>query len=87
VPRAGDHSLRVLARTPAVIVHVPEGLGAGQRAALVLGLHGAGQDARYLRAALDAVARTQCVDRGRVLVTGISSGEEIWRFFAALPSR
>ena len=29
---------------------------------------------RYLRATLDAVARTQCVDRGRVLVTGISSG-------------
>ena len=46
VPRAGDHSLRVLARTPAVIVHVPEGLRAGRRAALVLGLHGAGQDAR-----------------------------------------
>ena len=85
---------------------------------LVLGLHGAGQDARgfegesgftqvadehhfviaypmswrargfwrypepdnarsglrYLRATLDAVIRTQCVDRGRVLVTGISSG-------------
>ena len=118
VPRAGDHSLRVLARTPAVIVHVPEGLRAGVRVALVLGLHGAGQDARgfegesgftqvadehhfviaypmswrargfwhypdpdnprsglrYLRATLDAVARTQCVDRGRVLVTGISSG-------------
>ena len=28
---------------------------------------------RYLRATLDAVERTQCVDRGRVLVTGISS--------------
>jgi polyhydroxybutyrate depolymerase len=118
VPRPGDHSLRVLARTPAVIVHVPEGLRAGVRVALVLGLHGAGQDARgfeaesgftqvadehhfviaypmswrargfwryperdnarsglrYLRATLDAVTRTQCVDRGRVLVTGISSG-------------
>jgi polyhydroxybutyrate depolymerase len=118
VPRPGDHSLRVLARTPAVIVHVPEGLRAGVRVALVVGLHGAGQDARgfegesgftqvadehhfvvvypmswrargfwrypepdnprsglrYLRATLDAVARTQCVDRGRVLVTGISSG-------------
>jgi polyhydroxybutyrate depolymerase len=118
VPRAGDHSLRVLARTPAVIVHVPDRLRAGQRVALVLGLHGAGQDARgfegesgftqvadehhfivaypmswrargfwrypepddprsglrYLRATLDAVMRTQCVDRGRVLVTGISSG-------------
>ncbi len=117
-PRAGDHSLHVLARTPAVIVHVPEGLRAGARVALVLGLHGAGQDARgfegesgftqvadehhfviaypmswrargfwrypepddprsglrYLRATLDAVMRTQCVDRGRVLVTGISSG-------------
>ena len=34
------------ARTPAVTVHVPEGLRAGQRAPLVLGLHGAGQDAR-----------------------------------------
>jgi polyhydroxybutyrate depolymerase len=118
VPRAGDHSLRVLARTPAVIVHVPQGLRAGVRVPLVLGLHGAGQDARgfegesgftqvadehrfliaypmswrergfwhypepdnprsalrYLRATLDAVARTQCVDTGRVLVTGISSG-------------
>jgi polyhydroxybutyrate depolymerase len=29
---------------------------------------------RYLRATIDAVARTQCVDSGRVLVTGISSG-------------
>jgi polyhydroxybutyrate depolymerase len=118
VPRPGDHSLRVLARTPAVIVHVPEGLRAGVRVPLVLGLHGAGQDARgfegesgftqvadehhfviaypmswrargfwrypepdsarsglrYLRATLEAVERTQCVDRGRVLVTGISSG-------------
>lgn len=118
VPRPGDHSLRVLARTPAVIVHVPEGLRAGLRVPLVLGLHGAGQDARgfegesgftqvadehrfviaypmswrargfwrypepdsarsglrYLRATLEAVERTQCVDRGRVLVTGISSG-------------
>ena len=46
MPRPGDHSLRVLARTPAVIVHVPEGLRAGERVALVLGLHGAGQDAR-----------------------------------------
>src|SRR4051812_24847785 len=46
VPRPGDHSLRVLARTPAVIVHVPEGLRAGVRVPLVLGLHGAGQDAR-----------------------------------------
>ena len=118
VPRPGDHSLRVLARTPAVIVHVPEGLRAGVRVPLVLGLHGAGQDARgfegesrftqvadehhfviaypmswrargfwrypepdsarsglrYLRATLEAVERTQCVHRGRVLVTGISSG-------------
>jgi polyhydroxybutyrate depolymerase len=118
VPRAGDHMLRVLARTPAVIVHVPEGLRSGVRVPLVVGLHGAGQDARgfeaesgftqvadehrfvvaypmswrargfwhypepdnprsglrYLRAAVDAVARTQCVDPGRVLVTGISSG-------------
>jgi polyhydroxybutyrate depolymerase len=117
-PRPGDHSLRVLSRTPAVTVHVPEGLRAGQRVPLVLGLHGAGQDARgfegesaftqvadehrfviaypmswrprgfwrypepdgprsglrYLRATIDAVARTQCVDSGRVLVTGISSG-------------
>jgi polyhydroxybutyrate depolymerase len=110
--------VRVLARTPPVIVHVPEGLRAGRRVPLVLGLHGAGQDARgfegesnftevadehhfviaypmswrargfwrypepddprsglrYLRATLDAVEDTQCVDRGRVLVTGISSG-------------
>jgi polyhydroxybutyrate depolymerase len=118
LPRAGDHSLRVLPRTPAVTVHVPEGVRAGRRVPLVIGLHGAGQDARGfeaesaftqvaddhgfviaypmswrargfwrypepdrprsglrdLRAAIDAVARTQCVDRGRVLVTGISSG-------------
>src|SRR4051812_15994391 len=45
-PRPGDHSLHVLARTPAVILHVPEGLRAGARVPLVLGLHGAGQDAR-----------------------------------------
>src|SRR5512132_4040242 len=45
-PRPGDHSLRVLPRTPAVTVHVPEGLRAGQRVPLVLGLQGAGQDAR-----------------------------------------
>src|SRR5689334_16404099 len=45
-PHPGDHLLRVLARTPAVIVHVPEGLRAGTRVPLVLGLHGAGQDAR-----------------------------------------
>src|SRR4051794_13483423 len=50
VPRPGDHSLRVLARTPAVIVHVPEGLRAGLRVPLVLGLHGAGQDARGFEA-------------------------------------
>src|SRR4051794_41981162 len=49
VPRPGDHSLRVLARTPAVIVHVPEGLRAGLRVPLVLGLHGAGQDAARVR--------------------------------------
>jgi hypothetical protein len=35
---------------------------------------GPGSGPRYLRATLDAVARTQCVDPGRVLVTGISSG-------------
>jgi polyhydroxybutyrate depolymerase len=118
VPRGGDLSLQVLPRTPAVAVHVPDGLRAGQRAPLVLGLHGAGQDARgfeaesnlsnvadehhflvaypmswrargfwhypepdnprsglrLLRATLDAVARETCVDLGRVLVTGISSG-------------
>ena len=45
-PRAGDHRLHVLARTPAVIVHVPAGLRAGVRVPLVVGLHGAGQDAR-----------------------------------------
>ena len=118
VPRGRDLRLRVLPRTPAVMVHVPAGLRAGQRAPLVLGLHGAGQDARgfeaqsnlsnaadehhfvvaypmswrargfwrypeadnprsglrLLRATIDAVRRTTCVDPGRVLVTGISSG-------------
>jgi polyhydroxybutyrate depolymerase len=118
VPRGGDRSLHVLARTPAVTVHVPEGLRAGMRVPLVLGLHGAGQDARgfegesgftqvadeqhfviaypmswrargfwqypepdnprsglrLLRATIDAVKRAACVDPGRVLVTGISSG-------------
>jgi polyhydroxybutyrate depolymerase len=118
VPRSRDLSLRVLPRTPAVTVHVPDGLRAGQRAPLVLGLHGAGQDARgfeaqsnlsnvadehhfvvaypmswrargfwhypepdnprsglrLLRATIAAVPRAACVDPGRVLVTGISSG-------------
>jgi polyhydroxybutyrate depolymerase len=118
VPRGGDLSVRVLAGTPAVTVHVPGGLRAGQRAPLVLGLHGAGQDARgfeaesnftavadehhfvvaypmswrargfwhypepdnarsglrLLRATIDAIQRTACVDSKRVLVTGISSG-------------
>ena len=118
VPRGGELSLHVLAQTPAVAVHVPDGLRAGERAPLVLGLHGAGQDARgfeaesnlsnvadehhfvvaypmswrargfwhypepdnprsalrLLRATLDAVRRAACVDPGRVLVTGISSG-------------
>jgi polyhydroxybutyrate depolymerase len=99
-------------------VHVPAGLRAGERAPLVLGLHGAGQDARgfeaesnlsnvadehgfvvaypqswrargfweypepdnprsglhLLRATIAAVERRLCVDPGRVLVTGISSG-------------
>jgi subtilisin family serine protease len=117
-PRAGDHSLHVLARTPAVIVHVPAGLRVGARVPLVLGLQGAGQDARgfeaesgftqvadehrfviaypmswrarsfwrypepddprsglrYLRATPDAVARTQCVDRGRVDANGVPNG-------------
>ncbi|HEY7621271.1 MAG TPA: PHB depolymerase family esterase, partial [Solirubrobacteraceae bacterium] len=117
-PRGGELRLRVLAGTPAVIVHVPDRLRAGERAPLVLGLHGAGQDARgfeaesnlsgvadehrfvvaypmswrprgfwrypepdnprsglrLLRATIDAVAQKLCVDRGRVLVTGISSG-------------
>jgi polyhydroxybutyrate depolymerase len=117
-PRAADLSLRVLAGTPPVAVHVPAGLRAGERVPLVLGLHGAGQDARgfeaqsnltqvadehrfvvaypmswrprgfwqypepdnarsglrLLRATIDAVGRTACVDTGRVLVTGISSG-------------
>jgi polyhydroxybutyrate depolymerase len=117
-PRAGDLSLRVLAGSPAVAVHVPDDLRAGVHAPLVLGLHGAGQDARgfeaesnltqvadehhfvvaypmswrprgfwqypeadnqrsglrLLRATIDAVAARVCVDRGRVLVTGISSG-------------
>ena len=114
----GELSLRVLRAHAAVIVHVPDGLRAGQRAPLVLGLHGAGQDARgfeaesnlsnvadehhfvvaypmswrargfwhypepdnprsalrLLRATLDAVGAPACVDAGRVLVTGISSG-------------
>jgi polyhydroxybutyrate depolymerase len=118
VPHGRDLSLRVLAGTPAVHVHVPAGLRAGERAPLVLGLHGAGEDARrfeaesnlsnvadehhfvvaypmswraggfwhypepdnprsalrLLRATLDAVERTECVDAGRVLVTGFSSG-------------
>jgi polyhydroxybutyrate depolymerase len=117
-PRAGDLSLRVLAGSPAVAVHVPDGLRAGVQVPLVLGLHGAGQDARgfeaesnftqvadehrfvvaypmswrprgfweypeaenprsglrLLRATIDAVARTVCIDRRRVFVTGISSG-------------
>ena len=117
----GATSLRVLPRTPAVTVHVPDGLRAGVRVPLVLGLQGAGQDARgfeaesnlsnvadehhfvvaypmswrargfwhypepdnprsalrLLRATLDAVGRAACVDRGRVLVTGISSGGRI----------
>jgi polyhydroxybutyrate depolymerase len=117
-PQSGDLSLHVLAGTPTVRVHVPEGLRVGERAPLVLGLHGAGQDARgfeaesnltqvadehrfvvaypmswrprgfweypetdnprsglrLLRATIAAVARAACVDRGRVLVTGISSG-------------
>ena len=117
-PRGGDLSLHVLAGTPAVTVHVPPGLRAGERAPLVLGLHGAGQDARgfeaqsnlsavadehrfvvaypqswrprgfweypepdnprsglrLLRATIAAVQRRLCVDRARVLVTGISSG-------------
>ena len=49
-PRGGDLSLHVLAGTPAVIVHVPDGLPAGLRVPLVLGLHGAGQDARGFEA-------------------------------------
>jgi polyhydroxybutyrate depolymerase len=49
-PRGGDLSLHVLAGTPAVNVHVPPGLLAGDRAPLVLGLHGAGQDARGFEA-------------------------------------
>jgi polyhydroxybutyrate depolymerase len=117
-PRAADLELRVLPGTPPVAVHVPAGLRGGERAPLVLGLHGAGQDARgfeaesnltnvadehrfvvaypmswrargfwaypeadnprsgirLLRATIDAVARVACVDLGRVLVTGISSG-------------
>src|SRR6476661_354579 len=117
-PRPGDRSISVLAHTPPVVVHVPAGLRAGQRVPLVLGLHGAGQDARgfegesnftqvadehrfvvaypqswrargfwqypeadnprsglrLLRAAIAGAARVACVDRARVLVTGISSG-------------
>ncbi|MEP6953136.1 MAG: PHB depolymerase family esterase [Solirubrobacteraceae bacterium] len=116
--RARDVRLRVLAGTPDMVVDVPAGLRAGHRVPLVLGLHGAGQDARgfegesnftqvadehrflvvypqswrprgfwkypeadnprsglrLLRAAIAGAARVACVDRGRVLVTGISSG-------------
>src|SRR5690242_10139534 len=46
----GEQSLHVLARTPDVTVHVPDGLAAGVRVPLVLGLHGAGQDARGFEA-------------------------------------
>jgi polyhydroxybutyrate depolymerase len=49
-PRAGDRFLHVLAGTPDVTVHVPEGLATGRRVPLVLGLHGAGQDARGFEA-------------------------------------
>ncbi len=49
-PRGGELRLRVLAGTPVVVVHVPDGLHAGERAPLVLGLHGAGQDARGFEA-------------------------------------
>jgi polyhydroxybutyrate depolymerase len=49
-PHAGDRFLHVLAGTPDVTVHVPEGLPAGGRVPLVLGLHGAGQDARGFEA-------------------------------------
>ena len=49
--RGATCSLRVLPRTPPrSSVHVPDGLRAGQRAPLVLGLHGAGQDARGFEA-------------------------------------
>ena len=116
--RPRDRSITVLPHTPPVVVHVPPGLRAGQRAPVVIGLHGAGQDAagfegesnftqvadehrfvvaypqswrargfwqypeadnprsglRLLRAAIAATTRVACIDRGRVLVTGISSG-------------
>jgi polyhydroxybutyrate depolymerase len=49
-PRGGEQFLHVLARTPDVTVHVPDGLPAGVRVPLVLGLHGAGQDARGFEA-------------------------------------
>jgi polyhydroxybutyrate depolymerase len=49
-PRAGDLRLAVLPATPDVVVRVPGGLAAGRRAPLVLGLHGAGQDARGFEA-------------------------------------
>ena len=48
--RRATRACACCARTPAVIVHVPDGLRAGQRAPLVLGLHGAGQDARGFEA-------------------------------------
>ena len=63
--RPADLSLRVLPGTPEVAVHVPEGLRAGKRAALVLGLHGAGQDARGFEAESNL---TQVADEHRFVV-------------------
>ena len=48
--RGATCSLRVLRAHARGHVHVPDGLRAGQRAPLVLGLHGAGQDARGFEA-------------------------------------
>jgi polyhydroxybutyrate depolymerase len=57
-PRPGDRSARLIAGTPPVRFHVPEGLRAHRRVPLVLGLHGAGQDADSFEAqsALSQVA-------------------------------
>jgi polyhydroxybutyrate depolymerase len=117
-PRAGDFELHLIDDTPPVLVHVPDGIPAGRRVPLVLGIHGAGQDGRgfesesnwstiaddhhflvaypqswrdrhfwawpeadsprsgirILRATVAAMERRYCVDAGRILASGISSG-------------
>ncbi|MGZ4279012.1 MAG: alpha/beta hydrolase family esterase [Solirubrobacteraceae bacterium] len=78
-PRGGDRLLRVLPGTPAVIVHVPPGLRAGARVPLVLGLHGAGQDARGFEA---ESAFTQVADEHHFVVAYPQSWRPrgFWRY-------